>query len=655
MNNSLRRLWAGILTSITGLLCCTTLTHAQVKFYNPLEEAVAKGIKLEQVDPAKAPKLGTFWSLQRSGGKTAMPPLPYNPFPDLPVYYLGHGNAYLVDDSSVDYAAIYQQREEERQLRKLALDFGLLGMAEYYELEGGGEPMALYSYLSSDLWIEILAMTNSTSYLTLHGTRQDYLYQLLSKETLLDKRWKFGEIVSNPDLTNQIYFSPVSTGGKPTTFYRGVEGNQIVMLLNQEGVSRGAEPTNSTAPPEVRKLTVLTQQAQSAPLTVWYELSGSAVNGVDYTNLSGSVTIPQGQTEGYFYIHPTYDTLVEFEETVTARLVITNGYLVAPDYAASTVFIADNLPTNLFTTVVTGLTQAVGIDYHPPTQSLLVSQHFFEVDDWSFLRVNTNGVVTNWSTIKGLNEEKKICVVQATTNGFTAGEMYFGTPVNGVIGKVSADGTQTNLSWAVLTTNNLAANSLIRGSLYIDRTGIFGHDLIAVTGGSSFEGGEVWRVNASGSATLLANITNSSFPHLEGVITLTNDVQKWGPWAGKIITGAEAKTPPLIHTVATNGVVADFDLGIAPEDFDIIPPNQDLYLTSYNEGRVLKLSRTLLTNYVGDMLITQEATKLFIVKWNSMEGEFEVRSISVGTDCGEPLGLEHATFAPINLPSISCQ
>jgi hypothetical protein len=188
------------------------------------------------------------------------------------------------------------------------------------------------------------------------------------------------------------------------------------------------------------------------------------------------------------------------------------------------------------------------------------------VDDWSFLRINTNGVVTNWSTIRGLNEEKKLCVVQQTTNGFTQGEMFFGMPLNGVIGKISADGTQTNLNWAVLTTNNLAANSLIRGSLYIDQTGIFDRDLIAVTGGEADEGGEVWRITSPGNATLLAAITNDYQPHLEGVITLPNTPSNWGPWAGKTVAGAESKTPPLIHTIGTNGKVASFALGIEPEE-----------------------------------------------------------------------------------------
>jgi hypothetical protein len=589
---------------------------------------------------------GTYYTMQNPKS----PPLPFNPFPGLPVYTITNG-IFLLDDRTVDYEALREEIAVEMALEQF--ESGL-----FY----GGSSTSYASYASTDLWIEILAMTNNTSFLTLHGIRDDYLYQLQIKEKLTDKKWKFGEIVASPGSTNQLYFSPVATGGKATSFYRGVEGQLVVSIVNQEGLTHGAEPITSNGQPVVRTLALITPQAVSAPLTVWYELSGSAVNGTDYTNLSGHVTIPQGQTEAYFSIHPTYDTLVEFEESVTVSLVITNGYLVEPSAASVTIWIDDNLPTNLFTTVVTGLTEVAGLDYHPPTKSLLVSQHFFDVDDWSFVRINSNGVVTNWSTIKHLNEEKKICVVQTTANGFTQGEMYFGTPVNGIIGKVSADGTTTNSSWAVLTTNNAAANSLIRGSLYIDQTGIFGHDLIAVTGGNFDEGGEVWRINSTGGATLLLDMSQATNRHLEGVITLPNDEAKWGPWAGKAVFGAESKIPPVIHSLDTNGIVADFNLGIEPEDFDVIITNQDFYLASYNEGQILKLSQNYLTNYVGDLLVTQagdgvvgSSPKVFIVRWNSTNSVFDVRGIPVITACGLPGGVEHGTFAPITLTNIPCQ
>jgi hypothetical protein len=265
----------------------------------------------------------------------------------------------------------------------------------------------------------------------------------------------------------------------------------------------------------------------------------------------------------------------------------------------------------------------------------------------------TNTVVTNWSTVNNLQDEIKLATVKVTANGFTNGEMYFGTGEEGVIGKLAPDGSVASLNW--ITLSNVSTH--LRGGFYIDQTGIFSNALIAVTGGNTDEGGEVWRIQSPTNAVLLANITNFLHPHLEGVITLTNDVEKWGPWAGKILAGAEATDPPLIHAIATNGVVSSLNLGILPEDFDIIPPNQDLYCTGFNEGKIYKLSRNLLTNFVGDLLITQEGTlatgtKLHVVHWNSGTSSFVVRSIPPPPNFQ---GFEHCTFAPVNLPSLPCE
>ena|ERR1043165_1700766 len=116
--------------------------------------------------------------------------------------------------------------------------------------------------------------------------------------------------------------------------------------------------------------------------------------------------------------------------------------------------------------------------------------------------------------------------------------------------------------------------------------------------------------------------------------------QKYGPLAGKIVTGAEAIDPPLVYAVDTNRTVTAFDLDIQPEDFNVIPTNQDLYLTAQEDAqgpdsRIMKLSRTLFTNYWGDLLITQEGAidfqhtpALFILHWNSTNSLFEIHRIS---------------------------
>ena len=54
---------------------------------------------------------------------------------------------------------------------------------------------------------------------------------------------------------------------------------------------------------------------------VFYELSGTASNGVDYEQLGGTVEMPDGVTEISFNVKPIDDTRVEGTETVIARIV----------------------------------------------------------------------------------------------------------------------------------------------------------------------------------------------------------------------------------------------------------------------------------------------------------------------------------------------
>jgi hypothetical protein len=98
--------------------------------------------------------------------------------------------------------------------------------------------------------------------------------------------------------------------------------------------------------------------------------------------------------------------------------------------------------------------------------------------------------------------------------------------------------------------------------------------------------------------------------------------------------------------------VTSYSLGIGSEDFDIIPPNQDLYCVD-PDGTIVKLSHTLLSNYVGDLLVTQDgenfgdSARLFIVHWDG--SKFVVRAITYTEPNGSPGRFEHVTFAPINI------
>jgi hypothetical protein len=140
---------------------------------------------------------------------------------------------------------------------------------------------------------------------------------------------------------------------------------------------------------------------------------------------------------------------------------------------------------------------------------------------------------------------------------------------------------------------------------------------------------------------------------LEGVITIPGTATNLGPWAGKIVTGSE--NGAIVYTISTNGtVVAYTNLNIHPEDFKIIPTNQDLYLAGGTDpnsapDRILKVSHIYFANDVGNLLIVQESiggARLFIVRWDGTN--FVQKFIPFPQGLGV---FEHVTFAPINLPA----
>jgi subtilisin-like proprotein convertase family protein len=77
------------------------------------------------------------------------------------------------------------------------------------------------------------------------------------------------------------------------------------------------------------------------PLTVNYAIAGSATNTIDYTELTGSITIPAGSDRITLPLSAIDDGEVEGTETVVLTLVADNNYTIGTQNA-DTVAIADN-------------------------------------------------------------------------------------------------------------------------------------------------------------------------------------------------------------------------------------------------------------------------------------------------------------------------
>ena len=116
-------------------------------------------------------------------------------------------------------------------------------------------------------------------------------------------------------------------------------------------------------------------------------------------------------------------------------------------------------------------------------------------------------------------------------------------------------------------------------SVWVDDTGVWGGDLIAVESASSGNQANIWRINSKGQPSFITQLTGGFDPDSGGAITtVPNNVEKYGPWAGKIPSIPISIT---IFAVDTNGSWAVYDWaslgsGGAIEDIRIIPENEGI-------------------------------------------------------------------------------
>ncbi len=293
-----------------------------------------------------------------------------------------------------------------------------------------------------------------------------------------------------------------------------------------------------------------------------------------------------------------------------------------------------------FTAISTGFPRPIGIDYHEPTNSLVMSVNYSSGSPHNFQRVESDGTQFPFSAIFGFTDEVKIATVRSgNPGGFITGTLFTGNGLDGQIVRIAPDGSSSS----VFADLPGAGNGLMRGSLYVDQTGVYGGDLIAVT-----TLGEVWRINSAGIATMIADVGNV---HLEGVLTVPNDVLKYGDLAGKIIAGAEV--PGQLYIFDNTGFIDNPNVGVDIEDIDLIPENENFFGVNYGTGNLLGVEASQFSSVVGDILLTQEfggETGLFRLFWDGSAIATEAFTLAAGSF--NPGQWEHVTFAPIGVVEI---
>jgi hypothetical protein len=294
------------------------------------------------------------------------------------------------------------------------------------------------------------------------------------------------------------------------------------------------------------------------------------------------------------------------------------------------------------TAISTTFNQPIGIDHHEPTNSVVMSVNYPAGTPLNFERVEATGTHQPFSTFSGLTEEVKIGTVRSGgIGGFTTGDLFVGNGLDGQIVKITDGGATIVNPWVDLPGDG---NGLLRGSFYVDRTGIYGGDLIAVT-----TGGEVWRITASGTPTLIADLN----VHLEGVIVVPDVPVRFGPLAGKIICGAEEQVN--LHAFDTTGLVGTYAIGVAVEDLDYVSARENFFGVNFGSSLLLGAAAADMQSMVGDVLVTQEvvtapSSGLYRLAWDGMT--LSAQPVTLTATSAIPAQWEHVTMSPAGISEI---
>lgn len=90
--------------------------------------------------------------------------------------------------------------------------------------------------------------------------------------------------------------------------------------------------------------TVTLSQAPLAPVSVNFNVSGTATSGVDFAAVTSPLVIAAGSTTGTITINPAADSTIEADETAILTLAAGTGYTVGAPASATGTILNDDLP-----------------------------------------------------------------------------------------------------------------------------------------------------------------------------------------------------------------------------------------------------------------------------------------------------------------------
>ncbi|WP_345251326.1 Calx-beta domain-containing protein, partial [Kangiella taiwanensis] len=221
-------------------------------------------------------------------------------------------------------------------------------------------------------------------------------------------------------------------------------------------VTVAANDATAAEPADNGQFTVSLSNPNSVDTTVTYTIAGTATPTDDYTPLTGTVTIPAGDTSAAIDVTVADDTIVEGDETVVITLATTSDGTIDPGNNEATVTIADNDVAELevlATSVVEGDAGTTTLVYtvqfaNAVSTATDVTFDFATSDgtattaDNDYIAVSSSGTITagNTSTTVSVTVNGDLTVEADETVALTISN----PSSNATITTASADGTITN-------------------------------------------------------------------------------------------------------------------------------------------------------------------------------------------------------------------
>jgi hypothetical protein len=144
------------------------------------------------------------------------------------------------------------------------------------------------------------------------------------------------------DGTVEITESAIATISADAAYTVGSPSSATVSIADADSpppplptVTISASDASATEGGDTGTFTVSRTGDTSAALAVGYAVGGTATSGLDYTNLSGSVTIPAGAASASIIVTAMSDALTEGTETVVATLLADSDYTIGASSAAT--------------------------------------------------------------------------------------------------------------------------------------------------------------------------------------------------------------------------------------------------------------------------------------------------------------------------------